>query len=173
MQITRIYTGEDGQSHFEDVEMEGHPLLPSLTSITSLRFRVSEPGTFSDWHTESQRNYIITLSGEGEIGIGDGTHRRFGAGAVMLVEDLTGQGHTTRATSDEPRITVAVPLANQVPERKPPRSPAAVSSAPGRLLVRQARVGKRRVRPRYGTPWPPCHGACRPAPKPSGFGTTA
>ncbi len=115
MQITRIYTGEDGQSHFEDVEMEGHPLLPSLTSITSLRFRVSEPGTFSDWHTESQRNYIITLSGEGEIGIGDGTHRRFGAGAVMLVEDLTGQGHTTRATSDEPRITVAVPLANQVP----------------------------------------------------------
>ena len=101
--------------HFEDVEMEGHPLLPSLTSITSLRFRVSEPGTFSDWHTESQRNYIITLSGEGEIGIGDGTHRRFGAGAVMLVEDLTGQGHTTRATSDEPRITVAVSLANPGP----------------------------------------------------------
>jgi hypothetical protein len=34
---------------------------------------------------------------------------------VVLVEDLTGQGHTTRVTSDVPRVTIAVPLANQTP----------------------------------------------------------
>ena len=110
MLITRIYTGDDGQSHFEELETDNHPLLASLTAITGLRFRVGEPGAFSDWHRESRRNYIITLSGEGEIGIGDGMFRRFGPGAVMLVEDLTGQGHTTRVSSQEPRITVAVPL---------------------------------------------------------------
>ena len=115
MLITRVYTGDDGQTHFEELETDNHPLLPSLTAITSLRFRVGEPGTFSDWHRESQRNYIITLAGEGEIGIGDGTFRRFGPGQIMLVEDLTGQGHTTRVSSEEPRITVAVPLANQTP----------------------------------------------------------
>ena len=115
MLITRIYAGDDGQSHFEELETEGHPWADSLGAITSIRFRVQEPGTFSDWHQESRRNYIITLSGEGEIGVGDGTLRRFGPGQVMLVEDLIGQGHTTRITSSEPRISIAIPLANQTP----------------------------------------------------------
>lgn len=115
MQITRVYTGNDGQTHFQDMDIADHPDLESLTSVTSIRFRIGEPGNFSDWHQESRRNYIITLSGEGEIGIGDGTLRRFGPGQVMLVEDLTGQGHTTRVTSTEPRITIAVPLLNQTP----------------------------------------------------------
>ena len=115
MLITRIHTRPDGQSHFEDLETTDYPNIKSLTEITSIRFRVGQPGNFSDWHQESRRNYIITLSGEGEIGIGDGTLRRFGPGQVMLVEDLTGQGHTTRVTSAEPRITVAIPLANQTP----------------------------------------------------------
>ena len=29
--------------------------------------------TSSDWHTALRRQYIITLSGEAEIGLGDGT----------------------------------------------------------------------------------------------------
>ena len=115
MQITRIYTGDDGQSHFENLEIDNHPNFDSLSAVTSIRFRVGEPGNFSDWHQESRRNYIITLSGEGEIGIGDGSLRRFGPGQVMLVEDLTGQGHTTLVSSSEPRITIAVPLTNQTP----------------------------------------------------------
>ena len=115
MLITRIYTGDDGQSHFEDMEIKDHPNIDALTSVTSIRFRIGEAGNFSDWHQESRRNYIITLSGEGEIGLGDGTLRRFGPGQVTLVEDLTGQGHTTRVTSNEPRITIAIPLANQTP----------------------------------------------------------
>ncbi len=115
MLITRVYSGDDGQSHFEDLDITDHPDLDSLTKVTSIRFRIGEPGNFSDWHQESRRNYIITLSGEGELGLGDGTSRRFGPGQVMLVEDLTGQGHTTRVTSTEPRITIAIPLENQTP----------------------------------------------------------
>ncbi|MSQ07605.1 MAG: hypothetical protein EXR54_06990 [Dehalococcoidia bacterium] len=115
MLITRIFTGADGQSHFEELDPANYPNPESLKSITSIRFRVSEPGAFSDWHRESRRNYIITMSGEGEIGLADGSRRRFGPGAVMLVEDLTGQGHTTRVTSAMPRVTIAIPLANQTP----------------------------------------------------------
>ena len=115
MIITRIYTGADGQSHMEDFDLADHANLDSLLSVTSILFRSHEPGRFSDWHTESRRNYIITVSGEGEIGLGDGRAHRIGPGRVMLVEDLTGKGHTTRVTSSVPRVTVAIPLADQTP----------------------------------------------------------
>ena len=65
---------------------------------------------FIDWHVAPRRQFIITLSGEVEIGLGDGTLRRFGAGNVMLADDLTGKGHTTHAVSDAPRVSVAIPV---------------------------------------------------------------
>ena len=42
-----------------------------------------------------------------EIGIGDGTTRGFGRGDVVLADDLTGQGHTTRSLG-VPRISATV-----------------------------------------------------------------
>ena len=115
MIITRIYTGEDNQSHMENIEIHEHSVPTALQQIDSITFRNQEPGQFSDWHTESKRNYIITLSGEGEIGLGDGSIHKIGPGRVMLVEDLTGHGHTTRVSSNVPRVTVAIPLTNQTP----------------------------------------------------------
>jgi hypothetical protein len=49
------------------------------------------------------------LAGQMEIGIGDGTTRRFGPGDVVLADDLTGQGHTTRSLG-VPRISATVPV---------------------------------------------------------------
>tara|TARA_Y100001001_G_C7944515_1_gene286838 strand:+ start:99 stop:461 length:363 start_codon:yes stop_codon:yes gene_type:complete len=115
MIITRIYTGKDNQSHIEDLEVPEKSVPNTLQAVSSITFRSHEPGRFSDWHCESKRNYIITLSGEGEIGLGDGSIHKIGPGRVMLVEDLTGQGHTTRVSSTIPRITVAIPLTNQSP----------------------------------------------------------
>ena len=40
--------------------------------------------------------------------------RRFGPGDARLVEDLTGQGHTTRVVGNEPVKTAVIPLADQV-----------------------------------------------------------
>ncbi|HET9659175.1 MAG TPA: hypothetical protein VFP05_02520 [Thermomicrobiales bacterium] len=37
--------------------------------------------------------------------------RRFPAGSVLLLEDTTGKGHTTRVTSDDDVLIVAVTLA--------------------------------------------------------------
>ncbi len=48
-------------------------------------------------------------SGRMEIGLGDGTKRMFNPGEILQVEDLTGQGHTTRSVGN--RITASVPLA--------------------------------------------------------------
>ena len=108
---TRLYTGDDEQSHFEEMDMEsGEFPWGDLKTATGIMFRHDEPGKFIDWHVAPRRQFIITLSGQVEIGLGDGTLRYFGAGDVMLADDLTGQGHTTRAVGDEPRISVAIPV---------------------------------------------------------------
>jgi quercetin dioxygenase-like cupin family protein len=108
----RLYTGADGRSHLEEVDLASHPELTTLQPTKGIVFRTSQPGYFSDWHNAPRRQFVITLTGEVEIGLGDGTIRRFGPGHVTLAEDLTGQGHTTRVVGDQPRLSVTIPLAD-------------------------------------------------------------
>ena len=102
--IVRIYTGPDGQTHFEDLPL---PAEVALQAGANLTLRSFPADYFSDWHTAPQ--YIFILAGQMEIGIGDGTARRFGPGDVVLADDLTGQGHTTRSLG-VPRISATVPV---------------------------------------------------------------
>ena len=92
MSIFRLYTGNDGQTHIEEMDLSSHPELTELQNTTGIVFRSSEPGRFSDWHNSPRRQYVITLEGQGVIGIGDGTRRIFNPGDVMLAADLTGRG---------------------------------------------------------------------------------
>jgi hypothetical protein len=108
--IVRIYTGDDGQTHFEDLPLpagESHNI--ALQAGANLVFRCFPADYWSDWHTAPRRQYIFILAGQMEIGIGDGTTRRFGPGDVVLADDLTGQGHTTRSLGF-PRISATVPV---------------------------------------------------------------
>ena len=108
--ISRLYSGEDGESHIEELDLDSHPELLSLQSATGIVFRSTEPGALHDWHTAPRRQFVITLSGEVEIGLGDGTVVRYGPGHVNLAEDLTGRGHTTRVVGDVPRVKATIPL---------------------------------------------------------------
>lgn len=110
MAIFRLYTGSDGQSHMEEVDLANAPDLTNLHGAKGVVFRSAEPGRFSDWHNAPRRQYIITLSGEGEIGFKDGTTQRLGAGDVNLAEDITGSGHTTRVVGNAPRVTATIHL---------------------------------------------------------------
>lgn len=111
MGIFRLYTGTDGQSHLEELDLASHPALTALHATAGIVFRTSEPGRFSDWHNAPRRQYVINLAGEVEIGLGDGTMHRFGPGHVTLAEDLTGKGHTTRVVGNVPRVSATIPLA--------------------------------------------------------------
>ena len=51
----------------------------------------------------------MALSGQMEIGIGDGSERIFNPGDILQVEDLTGQGHTTRSVGERISASVALP----------------------------------------------------------------
>ena len=111
MAVYRLYTGDDGQSHLEERDLETHPDLRSLDPATGIMFTQWPPGHFIDWHPAPRRQYVISLSGRVEIGLGDGTLHRYGPGDARLVEDTTGQGHTTRVVSNEPCLLAIVPLA--------------------------------------------------------------
>ena len=113
MSITRLYTGADGQSHLEALDPDSHPELTALQATKGVVFRRTPPGYFSDWHNAPRRQYVITLEGEMEIGLGDGTVHRFGPGHVTLAEDLTGKGHTTRVVGAKPRLTATIHLADE------------------------------------------------------------
>jgi hypothetical protein len=114
MAFVRCYTGTDGQSHFEDLDLLPPDLERSIAqAASSITFTRSPNGRFSDWHTAPRRQYAIFLSGgQMEVVIGDGTTRRFGAGDAVLFEDLTGQGHTSRSVGGD-RLTAIVPLAEE------------------------------------------------------------
>lgn len=115
MQVVRIYTGSDQQSHFDDIELRfgGEPRMLSTEAqvAKTIVFRSAPPGTVLDWHPAPRRQYVITISGQWDIICGDGTTRRFKPGDVMLADDLTGQGHQSRVVGNEPYIFITVPLA--------------------------------------------------------------
>jgi quercetin dioxygenase-like cupin family protein len=111
MGIFRMYTGADGKSHLEELSLEAHPVLRKPQAAEHIVFAQQLGGTFIDWHPAPRRQYVILIAGELEIGLGDGTVRRFGPGDARLVEDTTGQGHTTRFLEPGPVITATIPLA--------------------------------------------------------------
>jgi hypothetical protein len=120
MELVRVYTGDDGQSHFEDVTvdlqdfgMRGHisPLWPGR----GVQFRTVPREYFLDFHTAPRRQLVVNLTGSVEIEIGDGTRRRLGPGEILLAEDTTGQGHISRSVDDEPRTCLFIHLDGDAP----------------------------------------------------------
>jgi hypothetical protein len=96
MQFSRLYTGKDSKSHFEELDQgEGSTFFLTSLAVKALVFKNDmNREDLHGFHTAPRRQWCITLSGSVEIAIGDGTVKTFGPGDVFLAEDVTGQGHT-------------------------------------------------------------------------------
>lgn len=121
MRITRLYTGDDGLSHFADVEVDlaDHGPLGRISDIWRGRgviFREVDPGYLLDYHPAPRRQLVVNLTGSVEIDTGVES-RVFGPGSIMLAEDTTGRGHISRAVDDQPRSCLFLPLDDGVAER--------------------------------------------------------
>ena len=115
MKYVRIFTGSDGQSHFEDLDFEFAPrgdatLTTPLQGATEVFFRRAAPGYVNGWHQAPIRQYVITIVGQWEVEVGDGSKRGFSAGDILLAEDVTGQGHKSKVLGSQPRVYAFVPL---------------------------------------------------------------
>jgi hypothetical protein len=91
MRLFRLFSGEDQQSHLEELKMafapaqlaEQTPLQPA----TGVIFTRMARGAFVDWYNAPRHQYVITLAGGVEIGLGDGSLHRFGPGEGILAEE--------------------------------------------------------------------------------------
>jgi len=115
MKVTRVYTGADECSHFEDIDVpldDGGPIgrLSALVPATGVIFRETGGDYNLDFHNAPRRQYVVNLEGDVEIEVGDGTKRVLRAGDVLLAEDTTGQGHISRAVDGKPRKTLFITL---------------------------------------------------------------
>jgi hypothetical protein len=100
MRVLRIFTGDDNESHFEELdvplEASGYGFLSKPVTTETTIFRETPEGGLIDFHTAPRRQFVVTLAGVVEVECGDGSKERLGPGDIMLADDTTGQGHITR-----------------------------------------------------------------------------
>jgi len=116
--VTRIYAGPDGQTHAEEIDVKlvpgsGVNEISEMVKVTGLQFRRTAPNYFVDWHTAPRRQYVITLSGRGEVEVAGGKKVPLGPGHILLADDLTGKGHISRGVGTEDRISLTIPIAER------------------------------------------------------------
>jgi hypothetical protein len=115
MEVLRIFTGDDGMSHLEDVEVDlddrgAAGRISPLWPGSGVMFREVDGDYSIDFHTAPRRQLVVNLTGSVEIETGTGERRVVGPGSIILAEDLTGQGHISRNVGGEPRRCLFVPL---------------------------------------------------------------
>ena len=118
MAFVHLYTGSDGESHFEEIDLPFEPADLSqqgafITKTSGVSFNRQMSGQAKDfWHLSNVRTYVVFLTGMLEIEVGSGEVRRFGPADVLLEGDMTGRGHKARVVSNEPLISLAIKLAD-------------------------------------------------------------
>ncbi len=118
MKYARIYADSNGESHFEDVEIQlqeadfappAPPVnLSAFNPATVYGFVVFPADWDGDWHPAPRRQIFFILSGTGEIETSDGEVRQFGSGSIVLLEDTSGKGHCTRGAAGTGDVSTAV-----------------------------------------------------------------
>jgi uncharacterized cupin superfamily protein len=118
MKYTRIYADAKGETHLQDVEPEMKATdhastMSELIAAKGVIFRdTNSEEYFIDWHNAPRRQFVVNLSGDVEITVSDGEKRTFGAGSILLAEDVTGKGHISRGVGKSERRTLFIPLAD-------------------------------------------------------------
>ncbi len=113
MQITRVYTGDDGESHFETIDIamseSRYGSLSELFEAEGVMFRTTPIGGELDFHNAPRRQFVVNLSGTVEIEVGDGAKLQLHGGDILLADDVNGRGHITRDV-EGPRHSLFIPL---------------------------------------------------------------
>ena len=102
MIVTRIFAGADGKARMErravpmKADASGRQTSADFPALR-LFFRDTPPAHVHEKHRAPQRQFIVVVSGSGEIELDDGTRHRFVPGDLIFAEDTTGGGHVTRS----------------------------------------------------------------------------
>ena len=111
VQIVRVFTGSDGESHFEDLTPDQFAEVANNLGTGDVNVNRRPSPSVSEYHNAPRRQYVINLSGIAEFEVADGTVKRLLPGDILIAEDVTGHGHIARSMGDEFRVSLAIPLA--------------------------------------------------------------
>jgi hypothetical protein len=109
--FVRNVTGDDEQSHFQHGELAYYHRdtggeVTELVAITRFQSVYAGSDLRYDWHNAPQRQIVLPLTGGTQGENGDGSRCVVPAGGVYFGEDVTGQGHITRAVDDAIRFSI-------------------------------------------------------------------
>ena len=131
LSITHLWADAQGVSHFRDEKISFEAATPEnptagtaartnpdpealvalpLRGATGATFLYLKRAAVEDWHRAPRKMYLIAVQGMSEVTAGDGQVRRFGLGSIVLMDDLTGKGHITRAVGDVDHIALTIPV---------------------------------------------------------------
>ena len=116
MRLFRLYADAAGRDHVEQLALkrQDNRRPKGEFSLLAVKGAFVRDGFFaglSGWHTAPQRQYVVTLSGQWEIELRDGTKQSFGPGDILLAEDIHGEGHLRRVLGQQPAEYLVLPLA--------------------------------------------------------------
>ena len=117
---TVLYTDHDGRAKFREERVplaEGTPQsrLSVLLPASGYQLRESPVGFRSEFHCTPKPQWVFILQGEMEIGLRDGSSRRFGPGAHFFAADVLPEGarfdarlhgHWSAQRGAEPLVTL-------------------------------------------------------------------
>ena len=117
LSITRLYAGTDGQARAGKTEVEMRPsgLRAGLDEsvpqpVSAAQFFRWPAGYVWEWHTAARKQYVVTVSGRGEVEVAGGKKFPLNPGMVLLAEDVSGKGHTTRVLGSEDLVLLIIPF---------------------------------------------------------------
>jgi hypothetical protein len=92
-----LYTAADGRARWREEKIplpEGNPqaLLSAVLPSSGYQLRASPVGFRSQWHCTPKPQWVFILGGEMEIGLQDGTSRRFRPGEHFFSADTLPEG---------------------------------------------------------------------------------
>jgi hypothetical protein len=86
-----VWADESGVSHAENV-----PLIAEVKPIPVAQLSIRPAPDFLDWHHPTSPQFVVTIFGQLEVEVSDGTRMRLPESRLSYLEDMTGKGHIAR-----------------------------------------------------------------------------
>ena len=117
--LVRLIVDADGHTDFVDEELPFDRLLHSppaepaglahVGAAESVSIMHADPDWGGDaFHPAPRRQLLTVIAGAWHVTTSRGTARTFGIGDSLLVEDVSGPGHSSRALADGSMVLVTV-----------------------------------------------------------------
>jgi quercetin dioxygenase-like cupin family protein len=117
IRCVRLWTGQDGNSHFRDGRLDIEPgrnddLVSAAMAASHVTVEETAGGGSLAWHTAPVRQLVVTLRGTLTFTTRDGATFDLNPGDLLLAEDTAGSGHQWRLEGSDPWRRMYVVLAD-------------------------------------------------------------